>query len=494
MAPDALHNWNKSATSTPAVVAHPVTKHDIQRIVRDIDQFPSPLRPAGEFHSVNPCFAADNGTQACMDALARTCSVDPIRRTITVSANFTLIQIRDALRSHRLELPVAPEIGNATAGSVACAGTKDSSLFQRPPVNGDEPTLGSGFGQVGSAIIEVKMIDARGEDVTVTGPDLVEIRSSYGLLGIIYEVTFQAEPLVPLHNSHEFISFPANAPPSIEAIFGDAQAVLGFLEPYRPGILVERRRRLPPDTPISGADTLKRKVRDWLWEWGASEGTTLLTTLGQTLDPLFGHHVLGATLGGIVRSALRRLGETDHPATNKLLGIFDVLPPEILHALGGYASYRSDSTINFTRERSTYFDFAFWAYPVSRWAEIVPKYLEFCDEHLRRTGFRPALFTEVYFIARDNGSLLAFAPTEHVFTLDMVHNEPDSPDWKRMNEEYNRLAVALGGRPLLNQTKQLDATPGVVGQALPEWAPFKAKLRTTPAFDRFCAGTFFDRI
>jgi hypothetical protein len=43
-----------------------------------------------------------------------------------------LIQIRDALRPHGMELEVSPEIGNATAGSVACCGTKDASLGRAP--------------------------------------------------------------------------------------------------------------------------------------------------------------------------------------------------------------------------------------------------------------------------------------------------------------------------------------------------------------------------
>src|SRR5438552_16968996 len=66
------------------------------------------------------------------------------------------------------------------------------------------------------------------------------------------------------------------------------------------------------------------------------------------------------------------------------------------------------------------------------------------------SGTIPALMSAV------DRSLLAFAPDEHVFTLDMVHNGPDDADWKDMNEACNRFAVQSGGRPVLNQTKQLD--------------------------------------
>jgi hypothetical protein len=39
--------------------------------------------------------------------------------TVTVGAAVEMIKIRDALRPHHMQLEVSPEIGNATAGSVA---------------------------------------------------------------------------------------------------------------------------------------------------------------------------------------------------------------------------------------------------------------------------------------------------------------------------------------------------------------------------------------
>src|SRR5262249_46318440 len=103
--------------------------------------------------------------------------------TVTVGAGVRMIDLKNALKKRGLQLPVVPEIGNATAGSVACCGTKDSSLG---------PT---GRGRISSTVVGFRMIRATGRDVRVTNAnDLRLIRSSYGLLGIIYEVTFQVEP------------------------------------------------------------------------------------------------------------------------------------------------------------------------------------------------------------------------------------------------------------------------------------------------------------
>jgi len=424
--PTLLTNWNRSADSKPEVVVEPRSVAELQEIVRTATHLP--IRPAGELHSVNACFAADGGTQVRMGAF-RSCVVDP-PGSITVGAGVTLIEMRDALRPHGLELPVTPEIGNATAGSVACSGTKDSSLFERPPVTGHEPALAPAFGQVGSAVTRVKMIDA--------------------------------------------------------------EAVLAFLEPYRPGILVERRRRAP-GAVIGHDDVLKRKIRDHLWEWGASEATTVLTTVGHVFDPL-AHltSVLTEELGSLF-DRVRELGRAPHvSASDKLLQIFDLLTPKVLQALHGFTAYRSDSNIQFTRDRVTFFDFTFWAYPVSQWRRVVTDFIAFCARN--RPKFRPALFTEVYFICADDRSRLAFAPQEHAFTLDMVHNEPNHPEWHALNEAYNEFAVSHGARPLLNQTKRLPETPHVVGRALPEWAAFKAEVAASPAGDRFLRGSFFDRL
>ena len=300
------------------------------------------------------------------------------------------------------------------------------------------------FGQVGSAVTRVKMIDAEGRDLTLSGDALRDIRSSYGLRGIIYEVTFQVQPAIPLRYAHDLITFAATSPPIIEQIFGDAEAVLAFLESYRAGILVERRRR-DPDAVIGHTDTLKRKIRDHLWEWGASEATTVLTTVGHVFDPL-AHlkNLLPEGLGSLF-DKMRDLSRAPHvSASDKLLQIFDLLTPEVLRALHGFTAYRSDSNIDFTRDRVTFFDFTFWAYPVSQWQRVVTDYVAFCGEH--RARFRPALFTEVYFICADDRSRLAFAPREHAFTLDGAQRA-QQPGLARPQRGLQRVRGAARGPP-----------------------------------------------
>ncbi len=466
-------NWNCSVETCPKKVVTPATEQELIDVVKDVALYPTPVRAAGHLHSVNPCFAADGGTQVLMDGF-KGVKVNEAARTITVGAGVTLLEISKALRQHKLELAVSPEIGNATAGSVACSGTKDSTL--RPKTTSD-------LGQVGSAVVEVKLIDAAGQSQTFTELQqsqlLRAIRSSYGLLGLIYEVTFATVPLAPLQ--YEYVWLPIKPLPDIDRdIFAGADGVLAFLQPYRERILVERRTRDSDPRPCTNDP--RRAFRDWVWQWGASEMTTLATVLTEALQ----HSPVRALERALARTLRRRfLGRMRlrilawiakvFGVSPDLLSLADFLPEPVFDLLEGFRAYRSDSMIDFSRDRSTYFDFSFWAYPWSEWRQIVPDYLEFCDTYRRNTGFRPSLFTEVYFICEDRQSLLSFSPKEPVFTLDIVDHRPWDRRWHELLRAYNEWAADHGGRPLLNQTKQLEFTPQVVSQAFgSDWKSFVA--------------------
>ena len=314
-------NWNGSASSVPRVVAEPKNVDELIEVVKDRSTYPSPVRAAGSFHSLNACFAT-TGTQVLLGNFDGV-HVELASATITVGAAVTLLQIRDALRPHGMQTEVAPEIGSATAGSVACCGTKDASI-------------GAGLAQVSSQVIGVKLVNAQGvvEEVSDDAdPERMRvIRSSYGLLGVVFEATFRIQPAVMLR--YDYAALPLDPPPTREQLLGGADGMLGLVQPYAGRIIVERRfidgdgRR-----PISGFSQMKRKVRDKLWETGTSALPTLLP-FNRVFDVL------------------------DH-------GVWIVL--RALSLLGGFRARRSDSTIGFKSERWHYFDFTFWTVPVSRW-------------------------------------------------------------------------------------------------------------------------------
>ena len=504
-------NWNYSAFSKPAQNVAPATKGALRDIVTKTNQFPSPLRAVGEVHSMNSCFAT-TGTHVSMEKLSAV--GNPVKDEargiwlVTAQAGATMFDIRQKLRQHNppLELEVSPEIGNATVGSSACCGTKDASL-------------GTGPGQISSIAERILLMDANGNDVELTlgSEDLRWARCSYGLMGVVQEATFRARPLAPL--DYEYHWFPADAALTRAKVFGGADGVLAFLQPYRKRIMVERRTRVADPATAANriADTrVRREIRDWVWQWGATQSVALAPILAEAFsqnlpsqlvamlldsaatafDHPFLNNPLVRTALNVVRSSLNLGGVT----TDQALAAADKLPEPLFELLEGYTAHRSDSMINFTHDRQTYFEFTFWAFPQDDWEKLLPLYLKFCEDFHRDTGFRASLFTEIYFIAKDESSPLSFSLDAPIFTLDMVDHRPWDPRWQQLNERYNEWAAAHGGRPLLNQTKRLEATPGVVAKAFKaagalgqNWDAFRQRVTEKDPSGRF-RNEFFDRL
>ena len=405
-----LRNWNNSIVSTPRVVAVPHDVQELREMVRDKVKYPSPVRVAASRHSLNACFTSE-GTQVLLSRFDKV-EVDVAARTITVGASIQLIRIRDALRPHGMQLEVSPEIGNATAGSVACCGTKDASLGVH------------GLGQVSSIVVGVRMINADGDVEEVTeqsDPNRMRlIRSSYGLVGIIFEVTFRIQKESVL--SHRYKILDLASLPDRAQLFDDADGVLAFCLPYSKRIVVEQRRILPDGAHISRFSRLKRSTRDAIWADLASFFTTLVPF-------------------------------------NWFFHVFDraiVIAFRVLTLLGGFNARRSDSNIDYTFNRSHYFDFTFWAVPVDRWEAFIPAFLAFCREYHEKTGFRTSLVASAYFINQDQKAVMSFSSAQDIFTMDIADSRPNDPIWLEFNRRYNDFMRHFGARPLLNQTKQLN--------------------------------------
>jgi len=444
-----IHNWNSSAFSHPAEVVRPSSVAGLIELVQGtLARADGPkLRAVGHLHSMNECFGTP-GVHVDMTALNR-CTVDPAQGVIVAEAGATLLDIRRALGS-TLQIPVMPEIGNATAGSVACCGTKDSSV-------------GTGPGQVSSGVVAVKMVNARGtlEDIderrnAAEKARLKDIRSSYGLLGVICEVTFKIEPRVVFKHEYEVMSL--EPVPSLAAIRKNADAVLAFMQPYTKQILVERRF-VDPAAKSSSMDhvMVRRQLRGFAWEHGATKTVSVLTAV---------------------------------PFGKRLLEGFDKLTGEAFERLlSGFRASRADCMVDFSPNPSDPFDFTFWAYPETSWEAVVPAYLRFCQDQL---PFRASLFSEVYLIAQDDNAALSFCPTSNVFTLDSVDHRAQDEGWHRFNRAYDDLAVQLGGCPLLNQTKQLSR-PIVTSALGNRWDAFRDLVSSEDPNGRF-GNRFFDAL
>ena len=186
---NTISNYDGGIVTTPQQLVYAESVEQIQAVLKDRAKYPSPVRPMGSYHSLTPCESSE-GTIVNMSRLNRVVNIDPVNMTFTAQAGLQFIEASRALRTQNLQFMTNIEIGNMTLGSAACCQTKDA-------LDGTE------FGQVNSYVTRIKWVSPSGdlleasEDST---PELLYmVRSSYGLCGIVYEMTFKVKPLTSVH-------------------------------------------------------------------------------------------------------------------------------------------------------------------------------------------------------------------------------------------------------------------------------------------------------
>ena len=193
-----VQNWKRSITYYARSVEMAESVDDIVRIVKDNEKYPSPVRAKGSHHSTTRCIVAEQGTVIDVTKMNKILNIDKEAKTITMQAGVLHIDAARELEKHGLQFYVNVEIGNLTVGSGACGGTKDASYFSETEGKYE-------FGQVASYVIGMKAVRPGGEIIEVSedDPELLEVmRSSYGMLGIVFEVTYKVKEIKPMAVEH----------------------------------------------------------------------------------------------------------------------------------------------------------------------------------------------------------------------------------------------------------------------------------------------------
>ena len=268
--------------------------------------------------------------------------------TVTAEGGALYIDVALALEKQGKQLFVNVELGNLTLGSACTGGTKDASMPGE-------------VGQVCSYAVNIKMVSPSGELIEFDEDDASALqlaRSSYGLFGIVYQVTFRIQDLRPMavhHENYEVEEFLRRLP----ELKARGESMMLYLFPHEDRVTVEYRRY------IDGEGTSQRwiwKVRNWTWK---------------TFAPLFGWFVskyvpwhglrfwLVDALNAIVRSVQERV-------------------------LRGNATSPAAQIIRYPEQsgRSAY-TFSIWAFPEDAYPDVLRGYFQFCRDYYRR--YRMAL-------------------------------------------------------------------------------------------------------
>ncbi|HUD56656.1 MAG TPA: FAD-binding protein [Terracidiphilus sp.] len=430
-------NYDGSITASPQQLVYPQTVDEIRAILRDPVRFPSPVRAMGNYHSLTPCASSD-GTIVNLSKMAQVVAIDETNLTFTAQAGMQIIDASKALRAQNLQMMLNIEIGNMTLGSAACCHSKDA-------LDGIE------FGQVSSYVTQMKWVTPTGdlaEASATDSPDLLHtMRSSYGLCGIVYEVTLRIKPIEALHFTYLPRPVDQLTQAEVDNLLDTSEGLICWTV-GRTAIFQQRYRIAEPGILSS----LLADARRLLWNYEAAH-------VGQLIDRF------------IEDPSLRDAAQQRDFDAAKLLYAE-------LHLAGGITLLAPDKTIDYhnTPANSRY-AFTFWAFPRSQWLTTLRAYLDFTDQYFKDTGFRCNMPLGAYHIRQDSSSLLSYSQDQEIFSIDPIHAPTDVPAWQAFLRKFNDFASQRNGIPLLNQSPFVTQAnvQAAYGQ---RWLQFSATVRT----------------
>jgi hypothetical protein len=409
-------NYDGSIKSSPQQLVYPETVEQIQAVLRDSSRYPTPVRAKGSFHSLTPCAASD-GSVLDMSRMNRVIKIDKNKKILTAQAGIQQIDAAKALRAQGLQFMLNIEIGNMTLGSAACCHTKDA-------LDGIE------LGQVSSYVTGMKWVTPSGDLAEASedsNPELLtKMRSSHGLAGVIYEVSFRLKPIEAIHLTYLPRPVDELTAAEVDDLIDGSEGLICWTV-GRTCVFQQRQRVAEPGILAS----LEAAVRHSLWNFQGAHA---------------GHFIDQFTSDANLRNAVRE-------------GWFDVLQflYGTLHLFGGITLLAPDKTIDYrnTPQEARY-AFTFWAFPRGQWLATLREYLDFADRHFQATGFRCNMPLGAYRIRRDTKGILSYSYDQEVFSIDPIHAVTDLGAWQNFLREFNDFASQRNGTPLLNQSPFIE--------------------------------------
>lgn len=459
----------------------PTTEAKVIEILTNRERYPSPVRPVGSRHSMTECISARAaglperwGTLVDMTGLTtlrdrtggegqNSLRVVPVpgklEARVTVPAGRTFISVARELQEKGWVFRVNTELGTLTMGAAACGATKDSSFPGE-------------FGQVCADVVGMRIVKPDGVPQELTEGESTEddrklaaLRCSYGLFGIVTEVTFRVYPLEYISLEHDKVK-PAGKKFTSGELRDHLRRWLGnrdtavflYLFPYRDRIVAELRRK-PATTGEPEEKSVRLQIRNIFWEKGATAWNRLAEkmpgeAIGRRLMKGF-DKVLAGSLDGVLR--LSRV--------NPVAQIVDFDKDDAGHR----------------------FTFSMWAFPEDDFPEILPQYFKLCEDH--EATYRSCLPHVSYHIAQDERSLLSYSRAGPVWTLDPICPVGEA-GWQPFLAEFNKFCSEKGGVPLLNQTPYLERRHVVRAFAADLLAEFEEMRREFDPRNRMLNGYF----
>jgi L-gulonolactone oxidase len=419
-----------SNTAGPAVTVEVTAPSEILPVLKDWKRYPSPVRPMGSGSSTTRCIAANGGTQLDLSKMNRVLKIEA--DSVTVQPGIALPDLAEVLSQEGLELVGGFDLASRSVGGAVCAA-------------GLEASMAGDVGQFAAHVLQLKVLSPNGKKFVVndkTKSLLALMRLSYGLLGVVYEITLRVRPVQGFAVQTAKASFKDFARLGAKLPSATAGVKL-YLLPFRDRIYFELRR------PAAEADPGKKfawRFKDWavysaLPEAARSLGMAL--PIRQLRYPLIDS--LSEVAQRLISTALVRTGSN------------------AVEQSGRYRLLGSKSR----------FSYSTWGFPAAEFANTVLAYKLFCKEHYARTGFRCDMPAVSFRLNRDRSALLSPSFDGSMFTISPLSTQTDG--WDDFVFDFAEFAAQHHGMPFFNQTR--NAAPELVAQRFGSRLTFFNKAR-----------------
>jgi FAD/FMN-containing dehydrogenase len=416
------------ASTGPSVTIAATTATEIAQVIRDRKRCPSPVRPMGSGSSTTRCVTANGGTQLDLSGMNRVLKIDA--DTVTVQPGISLPDLAQVLADEGLELIGGFDLASRTVGGAVCGA-------------GLEASMAGDVGQFAAHAVQMKVLSPTGKKFVVndkTKSLLALMRLSYGLLGVVYEVTLRVRPVQGFAVQTAKVSFKDFGKLGARLRTATAGVKL-YLLPFRDRIYFELRR------PAAEADAGKKfawRLKEWAVYSALPEAANAINVampIRQLRYPL---------IDSLSELAQKLLGNT--------------------MLRNGSNSIEQSGRYRLANARFTY---TTWAFPAAEFANTVLAYKLFCKEHYARTGFRCDMPAVSFRLNRDRSALLSPSFESALFTISPLSTQAQG--WDDFVFDFAEFAAKHHGIPFFNQTR--NASPELVTQRFGARLTFFNKVR-----------------
>jgi hypothetical protein len=418
-----------SSSAAQATVARPESPSEIAQVLRDHKRYPSPVRPIGSGSSTTRCISANGGTLLDLSDMKRVLRIEA--DTVTVQPGIRLSELAEILREQGRELVGGFDLANRSVGGAVCAA-------------GLEASLAKDAGQFAAHAVGLKIVSPNGRKLAVheqTKNLMALLRLSYGLLGVVYEITLRIRPVrgFSVQTARTGFKELAKIGPRLATA---SSGVKLYLLPFRDRVYFELRR---PSGDSARGRKLAWRLKDW---------------------------AVYSALPGAARSIAKAvpIPQLRYPLIDGLSSMTQALLGSGLLSTGSNAAEQSGRLQSASQNRFTY---CTWAFPAARLGETSLAYKLFCKEHYARTGFRCDMPTIGFRLSQDRSSLLSPSFDGPLFTLSPLSTQSDG--WDDFVFDFADFAAEHGGVPFFNQTR--NATAETAAQRFGRRLAFFGKVR-----------------